>query len=84
MNGADSITVELVPEVTDDVRILIGELDQILSAEYLPEQRHGLASIRHAPDHRRRGHQKENAPPRPACSASQRRKTEVALPVNSP
>jgi len=25
------------------VRILIGELDQILSAEYLPEQRHGLA-----------------------------------------
>ncbi|TMJ58106.1 MAG: GNAT family N-acetyltransferase [Alphaproteobacteria bacterium] len=43
MNGADSITVELVPEVTDDVRILIGELDQILSAEYLPEQRHGLA-----------------------------------------
>jgi len=43
VNGADSITVELVPEVTDDVRILIGELDQILSAEYLPEQRHGLA-----------------------------------------
>ena len=43
MNGADSITVELAPEVTDDVRILIGELDQILSAEYLPEQRHGLA-----------------------------------------
>jgi len=43
VNGADSITVELVAEVTDDVRILIGELDQILSAEYLPEQRHGLA-----------------------------------------
>jgi putative acetyltransferase len=43
VNGADSITVELVAEVTDDVRILIGELDQILSAEYMPEQRHGLA-----------------------------------------
>jgi putative acetyltransferase len=43
VNGADSITVELVADVTDDVRILIGELDQILSAEYMPEQRHGLA-----------------------------------------
>jgi putative acetyltransferase len=40
---ADNITVELVPDVTDDVRILIGELDQVLSAEYTPEQRHGLA-----------------------------------------
>ena len=40
---ADEITVELVPDATDDVRALIGELDGILSAEYTPEQRHGLA-----------------------------------------
>ena len=43
MDRADEITVELVPEATDDVRALIGELDRILSAEYTPEQRHGLA-----------------------------------------
>ena len=40
---ADEIAVELVPHATDDVRALIGELDRILSAEYTPEQRHGLA-----------------------------------------
>jgi putative acetyltransferase len=44
VNGADKITVELVSSATDDVRALVGELDQILSAEYPPEQRHGLAS----------------------------------------
>jgi putative acetyltransferase len=43
VSGVDKITVELVPRPTDDVRDLIGELDQILSAEYTPEQRHGLA-----------------------------------------
>jgi putative acetyltransferase len=43
VSDADKITVELVPNITDDVRALIGELDQILSAEYTPEQRHGLA-----------------------------------------
>jgi hypothetical protein len=43
VDNADEITVELVPEPTDDVRALIGELDRILSAEYTPEQRHGLA-----------------------------------------
>jgi putative acetyltransferase len=43
VSSADSITIELVPDVTDDVRVLIGELDQELSAEYAPEQRHGLA-----------------------------------------
>lgn len=42
MDSADQITVELVPGATDDVRNLIGELDRILSAEYTPEQRHGL------------------------------------------
>jgi putative acetyltransferase len=40
---ADAITVELVASATDDVRTLVGELDQILSAEYPPEQRHDLA-----------------------------------------
>jgi putative acetyltransferase len=43
VSSADKITVEWVPAVTDDVRALIGELDQVLSAEYPPEQRHGLA-----------------------------------------
>jgi len=43
VNSIDQITVELVADATDDVRVLIGELDRILSAEYPPEQRHGLA-----------------------------------------
>src|SRR6267378_4987621 len=43
VSSADEITVELVPAVTNDVRALVGELDQILSAEYTLEQRHGLA-----------------------------------------
>ena len=43
MSGADDITVELVPNATDDARALIAELERILSAEYTPEQRHGLA-----------------------------------------
>jgi len=43
VSSADEITVELVPAATDDVRALVGELDQLLSVEYTPEQRHGLA-----------------------------------------
>jgi putative acetyltransferase len=43
VDRVDRITVELVTSVTDEVRTLIGELDQILSAEYTPDQRHGLA-----------------------------------------
>ena len=43
MGGAHEITLEPVPHATNDVRALIGELDRILSAEYTPEQRHGLA-----------------------------------------
>jgi len=42
VDNVDEITVELVLEPTDDVRALVGELDRILSAEYTPEQRHGL------------------------------------------
>jgi putative acetyltransferase len=43
VNSIDHITIELVSDATDDVRALIGELDRILSKEYPPEQRHGLA-----------------------------------------
>ena len=43
MDSVDVITVELVRSATEDVRILVAELDAILSAEYTPEQRHGLA-----------------------------------------
>ncbi len=37
--------LEVIPVTvaTDEVRALVGELDQVLSAEYPPEQRHGLA-----------------------------------------
>jgi putative acetyltransferase len=37
------IEIARITEATDEARLLIGELDQILAAEYLPEQRHGLA-----------------------------------------
>ncbi len=40
--GAEA-DIEPVATATDDLRALIGELDQVLAAEYLPEQRHGLA-----------------------------------------
>jgi putative acetyltransferase len=40
--GAE-IDIELVATATGDLRVLIGELDEVLAAEYLPEQRHGLA-----------------------------------------
>jgi putative acetyltransferase len=37
------VTLELVTHPTDDVRTLVGELEAALSAEYPPEQRHGLS-----------------------------------------
>ena len=43
MSSADNITIELAPSATEDVRVLIAELDRELSAEYSSEQRHGLA-----------------------------------------
>jgi putative acetyltransferase len=43
VNTDTGIELERITQPTDDVRLLIGELDQILAAEYLPEQRHGLA-----------------------------------------
>src|SRR5471032_2396898 len=41
--GRGDITVELAPAATDEVRVLVDELEQVLAAEYPPEQRHGLA-----------------------------------------
>ncbi len=38
-----SITIELATSPTDDVRALVAELEEVLSAEYPPEQRHGLS-----------------------------------------
>jgi putative acetyltransferase len=43
MSRGAEVGIELVTTAIDDVRELIGELDQVLAAEYLPEQRHGLA-----------------------------------------
>ena len=37
------LVVEHAPHPTDEVRTLINELEAILSAEYPPEQRHGLS-----------------------------------------
>ena len=42
MNKGTGVDIERIAEATDDARLLIGELDQVLAAEYLPEQRHGL------------------------------------------
>jgi putative acetyltransferase len=38
-----AVLIEPVHKPTDEVRALIGELNQTLAAEYPPEQRHGLA-----------------------------------------
>lgn len=38
-----TITIELATAPTDDVRTLVAELEATLSAEYPPEQRHGLS-----------------------------------------
>jgi hypothetical protein len=39
---AHQVLVEMARSPTDEVRELIGELEAVLSAEYPPEQRHGL------------------------------------------
>ena len=39
----EAITIELAVNATEEVRALVGELEQVLSGEYPPEQRHGLA-----------------------------------------
>jgi putative acetyltransferase len=43
MNPGDGVQIELAPGATEDVRGLVEELEAVLAAEYLPEQRHGLA-----------------------------------------
>ncbi|MBN8990996.1 MAG: GNAT family N-acetyltransferase [Rhizobiales bacterium] len=43
MSSTDKLQIERVLSATDEARALIGELEAVLSAEYTPEQRHGLA-----------------------------------------
>jgi putative acetyltransferase len=43
MSKGAGVGIERITTATDDVRLMIGELDQVLASEYLPEQRHGLA-----------------------------------------
>jgi putative acetyltransferase len=38
----EAISIERAMGPTEDVRVLVGELEGVLSAEYKPEQRHGL------------------------------------------
>jgi putative acetyltransferase len=37
------ISIELAPAPTNEIRMLVDELEVVLAAEYPPEQRHGLA-----------------------------------------
>jgi len=39
----ETITIEPAVSATEEVRTLVGELEGVLSAEYPPEQRHGLS-----------------------------------------
>ena len=43
MSDRDEVRVELAPAATDEVRLLVGELETVLAAEYPPEQRHGFS-----------------------------------------
>jgi putative acetyltransferase len=43
MNHSDGVQIELTLAATEHVRALVDELESLLAAEYLPEQRHGLA-----------------------------------------
>ena len=43
MSKVGNLDIELVATPTGEIRELIGELDRVLAAEYLPEQQHGLA-----------------------------------------
>jgi putative acetyltransferase len=42
MSCGEDIRIKSAPVATHEVRTLIAELDRVLSAEYPPEQRHGL------------------------------------------
>jgi putative acetyltransferase len=43
MNTNDEVSIELTLTATDEVRLLVGELEAVLAAEYPPEQRHGFS-----------------------------------------
>jgi putative acetyltransferase len=40
--AAMELTIELAPHATAEVAVLVAELEDVLAAEYPPEQRHGL------------------------------------------
>lgn len=43
MSNDNKVRIELALNATDEVRLLIDELEAVLAAEYPPEQQHGLA-----------------------------------------
>jgi putative acetyltransferase len=43
MHDASGIRTDPAPVATDDLRVLIAELDRTLAAEYPPDQRRGLS-----------------------------------------
>ncbi|MBR1142137.1 GNAT family N-acetyltransferase [Bradyrhizobium sp. AUGA SZCCT0431] len=43
MSNGDDVQIEVAPAATDEVRLLIGELEAVLAVEYPPEQRHGFS-----------------------------------------
>ena len=43
MSDSDDLRIEEALAATDEVRLLIGELEAVLAAEYPPEQRHGFS-----------------------------------------
>jgi putative acetyltransferase len=43
MSNADEVRIQIALAATDEVRLLIGELEAVLAAEYPPEQRHGFS-----------------------------------------
>jgi len=43
MSNSDEVRIELAPAATDEVRLLVDELEAVLAVEYPPEQRHGFS-----------------------------------------
>ena len=43
MSNGDDVQIEVAQAATDEVRLLIGELEAVLAVEYPPEQRHGFS-----------------------------------------
>ena len=40
MSNSEDVQIEVALAATDEVRLLIGELEDVLAVEYPPEQRH--------------------------------------------